>query len=161
MEEKGSTPDGVGCQAAQIVVTVAVPDSRRTVSLAACEAVFAVATGGVKVSEANSVASSIDGTSFGKHCGWLWVKDAVAIQECNNSRLEVFNIGCGRDDCAHAFMAEYLITMAIMFVSAAEATMGDFDEHLISGQRCMVDVRSDNIAGFRSAKDGKVDAAIF
>ena len=146
MEEKGSTPDGVGCQAAQIVVTVAVPDSRRTVILAACEAVFAVATSRVKVSEANSVASSIDGKSFDKHYGWLWVKDGVAIDECNNSRLEVFDAGRGRQDCPDAFMPEYLITMAKMFVSATEAAVGDFDEHLISGQRCMVDVRSDNIA---------------
>ena len=124
------------------------------------EAVFALAAGGVKVSEANSVASSIDGRRLGKPCFWLWVKDAVAIQECNNSLLEILDIGCGRDDCADAFMPEYLIIIAIMFVSAAEAAVGDFDEHLISGQRCMVDVRFDNIAGCRPAKDGKVDAAI-
>lgn len=73
MEEKGSAPDGVGCQAAEIVLAVAVPNSPRAVSLAAGEAVFAVTTGRAKVSEANKVASSIEGRDVGKHYDWLCV----------------------------------------------------------------------------------------
>lgn len=51
--------------------------------------------------------------------------------------------------------------MAIMFVSATEAAVGDFDEHLISGKRCVLDTRFDNVARFGSAKDGKLDATVF